>query len=288
MKHFYVTVLTVLAVSVATGAFAQAPPTGSPPSAEQAAPLRAEYKIGPQDVVSITVFDEPDLSGRFTVEADGSFTFPLLGRVTAAGMTPRALEAEIQARLGKDYLRNPRVSVAVEEYRSQKVFIVGEVRSPGPYQLTANMTVLEAIAHAGSTTSSASDEVLIVRPPGGATSPVMPDDNDDAEVLRVNIAAVQSGAFSQNVLLQDGDTIVVPRAQSVYVFGHVRVPGAYPVEKGMTVMQALALAGGLTDRGTDRGLRIIRVVNGEKKEISVKLGDLVQPGDTIMVRQRIF
>ncbi|MFB3855238.1 MAG: polysaccharide biosynthesis/export family protein [Vicinamibacterales bacterium] len=267
----------------------QAPPVTPPQTAGQGVSLRAEYKIGPQDVISVTVFNESELSGKFTVEADGSFTFPLLGRVTAAGLTPRGLENQLQERLGKEFLRNPRVSVSVQEYRSKKVFIVGEVRSPGPYQLTANMTVLEAIAHAGSTTVNAADEVLIVRPAeSGGAAPVMPEQDDSAQVIKVNIAAVQAGDLSQNALLEDGDTVVVPRALSVYVFGHVNSPGAYNVEKGMTVMQALALAGGLTDRGTDRGLRIIRVIDGKKKEISVKLSDLVQPGDTIMVKQRIF
>jgi polysaccharide export outer membrane protein len=248
------------------------------------------YRIGPQDVVAITVYNEADLSRRYTIEADGSFTFPLLGRIQAAGLTPRELEAELKRRLDGRILKDPQVTVAVEEYRSQRVFVHGEVRSPGTYQLTGNMTVLEALARAGSTTSTAADSALIVRPAAGGQTAgrVLPGEDSSAQVIPVDLAALQAGSLKDNVPLRDGDTIVVPRAQSIYVYGQVRTPGAYPPEKGMTVMQALTLAGGLSDRGTTRGLKIIRTVNGKKKEVKVKLTDLVQPGDTIVVKERLF
>ena len=118
----------------------------------QADPGRGEYLIGPQDVLTVTVWDSPDLSGKFTVETDGSFTFPLIGRVKAGGLTLRQFEAELKKKLADGYFKNPQVSVAVETYRSQRIFIVGEVRNPGTYPLTGDMTLIEAIARAGSTT----------------------------------------------------------------------------------------------------------------------------------------
>ena len=121
----------------------------------------------PQDVLTVTVWDSPDLSGKFTVETDGSFTFPLIGRVKAGGLTLRQFEAELKKKLADGYFKNPQVSVAVETYRSQRIFIVGEVRNPGTYQLTGDMTLIEAIARAGSTTPGAAPEAIVVRAPAG-------------------------------------------------------------------------------------------------------------------------
>jgi polysaccharide biosynthesis/export protein len=250
---------------------------------------QADYMVGAQDVLTISVYDQADMSGRFKVEADGTFTFPLIGRVTASGQTLRAIEAELKKRLSDGYLRNPQVTVAVETYQSQRIFVMGEVRSPGSYSLTGDMTLIEALSRAGSTTAQASDEVLIVRPKAGAAAggPVMPNQSD-AEIIRVNVRELQAGSLSQNVMLKDGDTLVVPKAQAVYVFGQVRAPGAYPAEKGTTILQALSLAGGVTDRGSTSRLVIVRSVDGKKKEIKAKLTDTVEPGDTLIVKERFF
>jgi len=258
----------------------------------QADPGRGEYLIGAQDVLTITVWDSPDLSGKFTVEADGSFTFPLIGRVKAGGQTLRQFEGELRKKLADGYFKNPQVSVAVESYRSQRIFIVGEVRSPGTYPLTGDMTLIEAIARAGSTTPNASLDALIVRAPAGrsADGPTLPGQKADAgETQRVNLRDLQSGALAQNITLRDGDTIFVPRAESVYVFGQVKNPGAYALQStDTTVLQALSLAGGVTDRGAANRIKIVRVVKGEKVEIKVKLTDLVLPGDTLIVPERFF
>jgi len=264
-------------------AWAQAP-------APQAELSRAEYVIGAQDVLTITVWDAPDLSGKFTVETDGSFTFPLIGRVKIGGLTLRQCEAELKKRLADGYFKNPQVSVAVESYRSQRVFIVGEVRNPGTYPLTGDMTLIEAIARAGSTTPSASPEALVVRAPAGkaASGPLLPG-QAESEVVKVDLKELQSGALSQNIALRDGDTIFVSRAESIYVFGQVRSPGAYALQSAdTTVLQALSLAGGVTDRGATNRIKIVRVVKGEKQEVKVKLTDLVLPGDTIIVPERFF
>jgi len=260
--------------------------------AAQAEQLRGEYLIGAQDVLTVTVWDSPDLSGKYTVETDGSFTFPLIGRIKAGGLTLRQFEAELRKKLADGYFKNPQVSVAVESYRSQRIFIVGEVRSPGTYPLTGDMTLIEAIARAGSTTPNASPEAIIVRAAPGkqADGPTLPGQKaDTAETQRVNLRELQSGALTQNIALRDGDTIYVPRAASIYVFGQVRNPGAYALQDAeTTVLQALSLAGGVTDRGATNRIKIVRVVNGKKVEIKVKLTDLVQAGDTIIVPEKFF
>jgi polysaccharide export outer membrane protein len=267
----------------------QAPANSQPPAA--LGPGKGSYVIGPQDVLLVTVWDQPDLSGKFTVETDGSFTFPLIGRLAASGLTLRDLEAELRKRLADGYFKAPQVSVAVEQYRSQRIFVIGEVRSPGAYQLTGDMTLIEALARAGSTTTEAAGEAVISRPPAGkaATAPVLPNPDEGVEVIRVNVRDLQSGQLSQNVALRDGDTIYVPRAETIYVFGQVRSPGAYPLRTmDTTVLQALSLAGGITDRGSTSRIKIVRLVNGQKKELNAKVGDPVKPGDTIIVRERFF
>ena len=252
---------------------------------------KGNYVIGSQDVLSITVWDQPDLSGKFTVEADGSFTFPLIGRVVAGGSTLRDLEGLLRKRLADGYFKNPQVSVSIEQYRSQRIFVIGEVRSPGAYPLTGNMTLIEALARAGSTTMDAGGEAVIVRPPAGKTAdtPLLPNQEGASEVVRVNVMDLQGGQLSQNITLQDGDTIFVPRAETIYVFGQVKNPGAYPLKtKDTTVLQALSLAGGVTDRGSTSRIKIVRLIEGKKVELKAKLADPVMPGDTIVVQERFF
>src|SRR6478672_5686229 len=159
--------LALCTLAVSAGAFAQS---------------AADYVIGPQDVLTIQVFDQADLGGKYTVETDGSFSFPLIGRVTAGGLTLRNLETELKKRLADGYFRNPQVSVAVEQYRSQRVFVMGEVRNPGPVPLTGGMTLIEALSRAGSTLPSSSGEVAIVRAPSGPKAPVKPGEDKGNEI----------------------------------------------------------------------------------------------------------
>lgn len=275
--------MALIALTVAGSAAAQAPPPGGP--------MVSEYTVGPQDVLTITSYDQAELSGRFPVEADGTFAFPLIGRVKVGGLTLRQVEALVKKQLAEgDFFTTPQLSVSIEQYKSQKVFIVGEVRSPGTYPLSGDMNLVEALARAGSTLPSASGEAIIVHPlAAGVSGPTFPTQDDAPNVARVDLRELQNGVFSLNVALRDGDTIFIPRAESVYVFGQVRNPGAYTVQqKNTTILQALALAGGVTDRGSTSRVRIIRVVGGEKKELNVKLTDVVRPGDTIVVRERFF
>jgi polysaccharide export outer membrane protein len=248
-----------------------------------------DYVIGPQDVLSITVFDQKDLDGRYTVETDGTFTFPLVGRVSAGGTTVRQFEAALRAKLANGYFKNPQILVKIEEYRSQRVFVMGEVRTPGTVALTGGMTLIEALARAGSTLPSASGEVAVVRPRHGVKGPISPDEDDNAEVIRISLRRLESGSRSQNLELKDGDTIFVPRAETIFVFGQVKNPNVYSVQKDTTVLQALSLAGGATENAALNRIKIVRMVNGQKSDITgVKLSDVVQPGDTIMVPERFF
>ena len=248
-----------------------------------AAAQQTEYVVGPQDVVTVNVWGQPDVSGKYNVEADGTFTFPLIGRVKAAGLSLHGLEDEIRTRLSGRFFKNPQVTVAIEQYHSQIVNIVGEVRQAGSYPLSGEMRLIDALARAGSTTDNAGPVVVITRsrtPSGGGEDP--------PEVIRVNLRALQSGALTENIRLRDGDTVFVPRAETFFVSGHVRNPGAFPIQDKTTVMQAIALAGGLTDRGTDRRVQIVRTVDGKRGTYKAGLDDLVQPGDTVIVRERLF
>jgi polysaccharide export outer membrane protein len=247
-----------------------------------------DYVIGPQDVLSIAVFDQSDLNGKYAVDLDGSFSFPLIGRVKAGGLTLRGVEQALKTRLADGFLKNPQVAVAVEQYRSQRVFVVGEVKNAGTYALTGQMTLIEALAKAGSTTTAAGDEVVVVRGHGAAAA-VLPDAKPDLDVARVNLKDLQSGAAAApNIALGDGDTIYVPRAELFYVFGQVKNPGAYPIASGITVLQALTLAGGVTPYAAVNRVEIQRAVNGAKKAVRVKLTEPIQAGDTIVVPERFF
>src|SRR6516164_6815507 len=125
----------------------------------QTAPSIVDYVVGPQDVLTITSYDQADLTGKFTVEVDGTFTFPLIGRVKAGGLTLRGLEESLKTRLKDEgFFKNPQVTVSVETYKSQKIYVIGEVRSPGSIPLSGDMNLVEAIARAGSTLPSASGE----------------------------------------------------------------------------------------------------------------------------------
>src|SRR4051812_17373987 len=209
-----------------------------------------DYIVGAQDMLTITSYDQADLSGKFTVEADGTFTYPLIGRVKAGSLTLRQVEAQLKKQLKEEgYFNNPQITVSMEEYKSQKIFVVGEVRTPGSYPLSGDMNLVEALARAGSTLPSASGEAVIVHGGKQAAGPTLPTQENDVNVVRVDLRDLQNGSLSSNAALRDGDTIFVPRAESVYVFGQVKNPGAYPLQQtNTTVLQALSLAGGVNDR----------------------------------------
>ncbi len=265
------------------------PPVGQP--SDNAAIDRTEYIVGPNDILTIGVWNQPALSGKFSVEADGIFAFPLVGRIQAGGLTLQAIEDSLRTRLAAGYLKQPQVSVAIEQYRSQRVFILGEVRQPGPYTLTGGDTsLIEALARAGSTTAEAGGAAVIVRASPGRQSsgPVLPEQVDESQVTRIDLQQLHEGAAALNILLHDGDTVFVPRGEKAYVFGHVRNPGAFTIDQHTTVLQALSLAGGVTERGATGRIKIVRVMDGKKVEIKAKLNDRILSGDTVVVPERFF
>ena len=263
------------------GSGAQSPPQAS-----------ATYLIGATDVLGIKVFGEDQLSNSYNVDADGSITFPLLGRLAVAGKTTRQIEEELTKALSDGWVRKPQVSVEIAAYRSRSIFVIGEVRQPGRYTIEGPMTLLEVIGQAGSLTAAASDTIIVQRFKDGiaasVSAPPVAGDPRVSEVMRFSHRELQEGRLTANILLQDSDVILVPPAEKFYVTGFVRTPGAFPLPTGMTVRQALAVAGGINDRGSDRGIKIIRIVNGKEVEIDANLSDLVRANDTIKVRQRLI
>ncbi len=280
----------LLVFSTASLAPAQTPAVPGPIASGSTTVAEGGYNVGPRDLLSVVVFGEPSVSGNYRVEADGGFSFPLIGRVTAVGRSLKATEEDIRTRLADGFFRNPQVTVAVQEYGSQRVFVIGEVRTPGPYPLTGQTTVMAAIAQAGSTTPTAGEDVVLLRPKtlDASNAPLLPGKDGGSELLRIKLRELQSGLAGQNVTLQHGDTLYVPRAEVIFVTGQVRNAGSFPYQSGLTVLQALALAGGVTDRGSTSRLRITRLVDGKEMEIEPKRTDLVKPGDTIIVLERFF
>jgi polysaccharide export outer membrane protein len=278
-----------------------APPAPQAPVPEEAA--SADYQIGPQDILRITVYGHDDLTQTVLVQPDGTFTYPLVGRVKASDNTPAELERKIATLLARGYIRNPQVTVVVQEFRSKTVYVVGEVARPGPYPLAGHTTLVEVLAKAGPT-ANAGAEVVIVRPQKGSTvsGPTLPTEvsategggasggatSQQAQVFRVAVGQIQEGHLDQNITLEPNDTVFVPQAPRVFVTGEVRNAGAYGWFPGLTARQLISLAGGLTPDGSNGRLKVVRQLNGQTKEQGIKLDAPIQPGDTLVVRRRLF
>jgi polysaccharide export outer membrane protein len=248
-----------------------------------AALLAQEYTIGPRDVLKITVWGHDDLSGDYPVAEDGFVPFPLLGRVAADGLTVKQFSARLVDLLGKDYLVNPQVFVSVKEYLSKKVHVFGETEKPGVYYLTGPTSLLEILSRAGAKTTS--KQLIMVRPhrDGNRVS--------GSTILRLNLEQVQVGDTSQNIPVRDEDTIFVPRAQAFFVLGEVRSPGTFPLERTTTVLEAVSLAGGFTDKAAPGVVKLIRQkLDGTQETKTLELGGEARDrgvtlleGDTVVV-----
>ncbi len=257
-------------------------------------PSSRDYKIGPDDIVQVSVLGHQDLTQTLLVQADGTFNFPLIGAVDATDLTPLEIEAVIAERLAAGFIRDPQVSVAVTEFRSKTVLVMGEVSRPGPYPLSGSMRIVEILARAG-ISSGASTEVLVVRARRGedpeasaAAVPLADLDETNAEILRVDIDAIRSGDLSENIRLIPGDTIFVPQPPKFFILGEVRNPGQFSLAPDTTVREAITIAGGFLDFGSSGRVQIIRSVDGEKQEIKVTLDERVRGDDTIVVKGRLF
>ena len=239
--------------------------------------------------MNVTVWENADLTGKFVVQPDGAIMLPLVGRVKAAGLSVRGFEAQLTRALADGFLIEPRVAVTLEQHRGSRIFIFGAVSSPGAYALPEGQTLIEALVRAG---YAAASQVVVVRPKRPWSGPTMPDNAGDAEVIRVNLKElekdVEQGSLARNIPLHDGDTVFIPRSDPtrIFVSGQVRTPGAYSITENTSVLQALTLAGGVTESAAINRLRVMRIVDGKQKTITVKITDTLQPGDTLVVPER--
>lgn len=256
-----------------------------------------DYRIGPGDILRITVYGYDDLTQTVVVQPTGGFVFPLIGVVPASESTPGEVEQKLAKRLAKGLIRDPKVTVVVQDYRSKVVFALGEITRPGTYPLAGQTTLVELLSRAGPLSPSAASEVIVVRPSAPTNKPVLPTDVQPsegsghaatAEILHVELRDLQEGQFQKNLTLRPNDTIFVPQAARVFVSGEVKNAGAFPFSRGLTVRQALSLAGGFTSEASTGGIRVVREIGGRHVTTKVKLDDPVRPGDTIVVKTRLF
>ena len=251
------------------------------------------YRVGPGDVLDVIVFEEEDLTRLVTVQHGGEISFPLIGEIPVAGLTLKEVRVQITELLGKDYLIDPQLTVKVKEYLSQWVTVVGEVGRPGKYYLTGPKTLLDLLTEAGGFTSKASGELIVTRLNGIF--------DDGTSLQRVWLSREMPTDAQQKALalnLSSGDLITVAGQVSIYINGEVNKPGSYALTVGLTVLQAISQAGGLSKFGSKGKVEILRnQTSGEPERIKVNLGDIekgkkadipLAPGDVIRVGKRVF
>jgi polysaccharide export outer membrane protein len=239
-----------------------------------------EYRVGPGDVLDITVYDNDDLKTKVRVSNSGQIIMPLIGQVEVGGMSVSEISGNIVELLADGYLVNPQVNVFITEHRSRKVVVLGMVRNPGLVELTGPITFLELISKAGGLAKEAGDTATIKRVGEG----------DDKIIAIDLISLIEGGDLSQNVPIRDGDTVVVAKAGSCYVTGEVKEPGSYPCGEGSTVLKLVALAEGFTGKAAESKVKIVRVI-GDKKTILEDVDletTVVYDNDVIVVPESFF
>ncbi|QOJ22929.1 MAG: polysaccharide export protein EpsE [Gammaproteobacteria bacterium] len=239
-----------------------------------------ESALGPGDTLRIFVYGHPDMTTETKVSETGKITFPLLGEIAVNGLTPSEAERKIANLLEtRDILRKPQVIVVAAALQSQMVSVLGNVRNQGRYPIEGKRSLTEIIAMAGGIIPEGGELVTLIRSDGNKFV---------KEVIDV-LEMVRTGDLSRDIDIRSDDLIYIERAHRFYIYGEVQRAGVYRLERNMTVMQALSVGGGLTLRGTERGLRIQRRdTEGNLKEISAKSSDLVQPDDVIYIKESLF
>jgi len=251
-----------------------------------------EYVIGPRDLLEIKVFELPEFDHTVRVSEDGSITLPLLGNVQVGGLTKDKAEEKLSGLLEK-YVKKAQVSIFIKEYQSSRVAIIGAVEKPGMYELVGRQTLLQMISQAGGFKDTAANEIYVLREGQDGTTASI---SIDLEELLIN------GNQNLNIPIQPNDVINVPvdKLINIYVFGEVKQPGALQVKmsKKITLLQAIAQAGGLSENATKRGVTIKRRdKSGKEINITVNLNDIIkgkkkdiplQEGDVVIVKQSIF
>ena len=252
--------------------------------------LEKEYTVGPDDVLVIQIWDNEDLDRTVEVSQEGSFTFPLIGKVYAKGLTVFELENLVRARLADGFISDPQVTIGMSKYQSRKVFLLGEVKSPGSYVLKRKTHILELISEAGGFTDDAGRIIKIVRPRAlkhsrGFSSHKSDEEN---EIITLDLGELPTDSITSTFYVASGDSIYVTRVSWFFVIGEVVRTGEFTWEDSLTVRQAISLAGGPTKAAALRRTKIIRIKNGKEIEIKVKMDDLISPDDIIKVPGRYF
>jgi len=251
------------------------------PVAAQAVSAPAEYRLGSGDVLRIAVYQNPDLTLETRVTEAGIVSYPLLGTIRLGGLSVTAAEKLIADGLRTgNFVKQPQVTIVVLQVRGNQASVLGQVNRAGRYPIeVADMRLSDLLAMAGGTA------------PGGADSVVLTGTrNGQAWRFEVDLPSLFAvGGRDKDVLVQNGDTLWVDRQQLIYIYGEVQRPGAMRLERGMTVMQALATGGGLTARGTEKGIRVHRKLgDGKPQVLQPGMDDKLQDGDVVYVRESLF
>lgn len=271
-SHRYAWPMTLMA---AAALLAAAPVAAQPPA--QATPAIASapdaaYVLGPGDVVEVAVLGRSDFTTRARIDESGQIQLPFIGSVQAAKKTASELSADVSAALVKGgYFSNPILRVDIVAYASRYVTVLGEVGAPGLVPVDRAYHLSEILARVGGAREDASN-FIVLRSETGAER-------------RLSIRGLVTGDASQDPIVAPGDKIFVPKAELFYISGQVKAPGAFPVESGMTLRMAISRGGGLTDLGTDHG---VKVTGPDGKPRQLRLDDPIEPGDVIVVGERLF
>ncbi len=264
------TVASAQAVGGVAPAVTPLPSAVAPAAAPQGGGSNAEYVLGPEDTIEVEVVGQPD-KARARVYTDGTVQLNLIGKLVAAGKTPRELGLEIaQALKAGGFYANPAINVEVSGYSSRYVTVLGAVGSPSLVPINRPYRLSEILARVGGMQPSAAD-YLIVRAESGGERRFLVDD-------------LSRGDATKDPFVTPGDKIFAPVAEVFYISGQVNSPGSFPMRSDLTVRQAIAQAGGLTASGSDKKVEVSR--GGKKVKLA---GDAkVGPGDVLVVGERLF
>ncbi len=240
----------------------------------------ADYVLGAGDAVRISVYGNQDLNLETKVSEAGKITFPLIGEVIIGRLSASAAEKKIANLLeAGGFLRNPQVNVTVTQMQSQQVSVLGQVNRPGRFALEGRRNLTDILAMAGGISADGAEVLTVIR---------YRDGKPNKQIIDI-VEMFRSGDLKENGQIQGGDVIFVERAPRFYIYGEVQRPSQYRLERNMTVLQALSVAGGLTARGTERGVRVKRQdKDGKIQVIQVKHDDSVQVNDVIYVQESLF
>lgn len=245
-----------------------------------AAPPPKGYIMGPGDSVKITVYQNSDMATETRISEVGSVTFPLLGPVEIGGLTPAQAEIRIAALLKSGgFVPRAQVTVLVTQFRSRQVSVLGQVNRPGRFAIEEpSVRLTDVLAMAGGIGPAGAESVTVIRA------------GDNEQRIEIDLLGLfDAPAQARNIEIGNGDTVFVPRIPVFYVYGEVQKPGAYRLERRMTVMQAISLASGLTPRGSEKGLRITRrSAGGGSKSISAGMEEVILQDDVIYVKESLF